>query len=86
MTIRRPGLILFGLSLVLSAMGLDRVARAPHPFPSTGLKDTWQHGGSVPARYQHLLRELRTEIAARPGLERRARRVNHELDTITLGR
>lgn len=49
-------------------------------------KTSWQHGGPIPVRYRQLLQELRQEIAAKTGLERRARKVNHELDTIALGR
>eukprot|EP00903_Cladosiphon_okamuranus_P010915 g10310.t1 len=47
---------------------------------------SWQHGGPIPARYRDLLEELRQEIAAKPGLERRAKKVHHELDTVALGR
>lgn len=51
-----------------------------------GLKGEWNHREAIPARYWPLLQELRAEIAAEPGLERRARRVNHELDNVALGR
>lgn len=37
-------------------------------------------------RYRGLLQELRQEVAAKPDLEKRAKRVHHELDTIALGR
>ncbi|CAN0191654.1 unnamed protein product [Pylaiella littoralis] len=47
---------------------------------------SWQHGGPIPARYRGILQELRNEIAAKPGLERRAKRVHHELDAVALGR
>ncbi|CAM9153266.1 unnamed protein product, partial [Hapterophycus canaliculatus] len=47
---------------------------------------SWQHGGPIPLRYRGLLQELRQEVAAKPGLERRAKMVHHELDTIALGR
>ncbi|CAM9891454.1 unnamed protein product [Scytosiphon promiscuus] len=40
----------------------------------------------IPVRYRGLLQELRQEVAAKPGLEQRAKRVHHELDTIALGR
>lgn len=46
----------------------------------------WQHGGPIPVRYRPLLQELREEVASKPGLERRARRVKHELDALALGR
>ena len=52
----------------------------------TALKGSWQHGGPIPARYRGLLQELRQEVAAKPGLERRAKKVHHELDTVALGR
>ena len=50
------------------------------------METSWQHGGPIPVRYRPLLQELRQEIAAKTGLEGRARKVNHELDTIALGR
>lgn len=50
------------------------------------MKGSWQHGGPIPARYRGLLQELRQEIAAKPDLERRAKKVHHELDTVALGR
>lgn len=50
------------------------------------MEGVWQHGGPIPVRYRKLLQELREEIAAKPGLERRARKVNHELDNVALGR
>lgn len=46
----------------------------------------WKHGGPIPVRYRPLLQELRAEIASKPGLERRARRVKHDLDALALGR
>lgn len=50
------------------------------------MKGSWQHGGPIPARYRGLLQDLRSEIAAKPGLEARAKRVHHDLDTVALGR
>ncbi|CAM9712566.1 unnamed protein product [Ectocarpus sp. 13 AM-2016] len=49
-------------------------------------RGSWQHGGPIPVRYRGVLQELRNEVVAKPGLERRAKKVHHELDTVALGR